>query len=102
MEPVWSVALPPGAEPPYEVWVNGEPRSEGEHYTVDGRWLRFTTPLKPKVRTGARRWATLLAGIGVYGDLKADSVDVQFLRAGRRELASDLPVIPPEQGAPEG
>jgi hypothetical protein len=37
-------------------------------------------------------------GIGVYGDLKGDVVDVSFRRNGQTELASGLPIIPP-QGA---
>ena len=92
---MWSVALPAGAEPPYQVWVNGEDRVEGEHYTVDGRWLRFTTPLKPKIKMGLKRRTMLLGGIGVYGDLKADQVDVRYRTGGRMETATDLPIIPP-------
>ena len=48
--PTWNVALPEGAEPPFAVWVNGEPREEGADFEVEGRWLRFRAPLKPKVR----------------------------------------------------
>lgn len=98
-EPVWSVALPEGAEPPFMVWVNGAPREEGEHYTVEGRWLRFTTPLVPKVRApkrGVGRRMALLAGVGVYGDQKADIVDLRYHRGGAVQHATELPIIPPE------
>ncbi len=101
--PVWSVALPKGAEAPFRVWVNGEPRTEGQDYSVDGRWLRFTTPLTPKVRSrGVGRRMMLLAGIGVYGDQKADVVDLQYHVGGRMQHATELPIMPPEAAAPRG
>ena len=98
--PTWNVALPEGAEPPFAVWVNGEPRHEGEHYTVEGRWLRFTTPLVPKIKKrGFGRKMVLLAGVGVYGDQKADVVDLQYYVGGRMQHATELPIIPPEATA---
>lgn len=95
---VWSVALPEGAEPPLQVWVNGEPREEGVHFTVEGRWLRFTTPLvpKPREKKGFGRRMALLAGVGVYGDQQADVVDLRYHRGGRIQHATGLPVIPPQ------
>jgi hypothetical protein len=101
--PVWSVPLPQGAEPPYQVFVNGEPRTEGEDYTVEGRWLRFSRKLVAKPPLGMGRRVMLLLGIGVYGDLKADVVDVQYHSGGRAQLASGLPIIPPQDvDAPSG
>ena len=99
-EPVWSVPLPADAEPPYEVYVNGEPKREGVDYTVEGRWVRFTTPLKPKVETGLGRRIMLGIGIGVYGDLRADSVDISYRAGGTTRLATGLPVIPPQEPLP--
>ena len=98
--PVWSVPLPPGAEPPYGVFVNGEPRVEGEDYTVDGRWLRFSDRIVRRPKLGAGRRLMLLIGIGVYGDLKGDQIDVQYHVAGTPQLASDLPIIPPQEPGP--
>lgn len=98
-QPVWSVALPAGAEPPFQVWVNGQPREEGEHFTVEGRWLRFTTPLVPvdrQAKRGLGRRMALLAGVGVYGDQKADVVDLRYHRDGAIQHATGLPVIPPQ------
>lgn len=93
----WSVALPEAAEPPFQVWVNGEPKEEGTDYRVEGRWLRFATPLRPKPRTqGFGRRMMLLAGIGVYGDQKADVVDLRYHVGGRMQHATELPVIPPD------
>lgn len=96
--PTWNVALPDGAEPPFMVWVNGEPREEGVHYAVDGAWLRFSTPLVPKQqekRRGMGRRMALLAGVGVYGDQKADVVDLRYHLRGTMQHATGLPIVPP-------
>jgi hypothetical protein len=92
----WSVPLPSGAEPPFEVYVNGEPRQEGLDYTVEGRWLRFATPLTPRPSLGLGRRLLLLIGIGVYGDLKGDEVDLRYRAGGRPQVANRLPIIPPQ------
>ena len=99
MPPTWSVPIPDGAEPPFTVYVNGAPRSEGSDFTVDGRWLRFAKPLAPKPKIGRGGRFLIGIGIGVYGDTKADTVDLQYHRGGRPQLATDLPVIPPAEGA---
>lgn len=100
-EPTWNVALPEGAVPPFQVWVNGEPRDEGTHYDVGGRWLRFRTPLTPKVRVkSVGRRMMLLAGIGVYGDQKADVVDLRYHVNGRVRHATALPILPPDAAEP--
>jgi hypothetical protein len=96
----WSVPLPEGAEPPFAVYVNGEPRTEPTDYVVEGRWLRFSAPLRPKQRLGVGRRVLLSIGSGVYGDLTADVVDVRFHRDGRREVATGLLVIPPPDADP--
>lgn len=99
--PTWNVALPEGAEPPFAVWVNGEPREEGADFVVEGRWLRFRAPLKPKMRRkGFGTRLVMLAGIGVYGDQKADVVDLRYHVGGRVQHATELPIIPPEAAAP--
>jgi hypothetical protein len=87
--------LPAGAEPPFEVYVNAQRREEGMDYVVEGRWLRFSTPLKPQPKLGIGRRLMLAFGIGVYGDLKGDTVDVSYRSGGRSALASGLPIIPP-------
>lgn len=91
----WSVALPADAEAPFEVFVNGVRRSEGDDYRVDGRWLRFSAPLRTRRRTGMGRWSMLLMGIGVYGDLRGDSVDVHW--DGGRKSANGLEILPPQE-----
>jgi hypothetical protein len=95
MSSFWSVALPAGAEPPYLVFVNGEERTEGADYTVEGRWLRFSTPLRPAKKLGLGAKTLLAIGIGVYGRA-GDSVDVRYHAGGQPRFASGLPIIPPQ------
>jgi hypothetical protein len=95
-ERVWRVPLPAGAEPPYRVFVNGVPQREGEDYALrdHDRELAFSRPLE-KERIGLGRWAAMFFGLfGTYG--KNDSVDVQYRRGGRDELAVGLDIVPPE------
>jgi hypothetical protein len=86
------VRLPRGAEPPIEVFVNGVRQREGADYTLrDGRELVFSRQILKEGKVGAMRWLAMLIGLfGTYR--KHETVDVQFTRAGKVELASDLPV----------
>ena len=89
----WRVPLPPGADPPYRVFVNGVPQRDGEDFQVVGHELHFNRPLE-KERLGMGRWAAIFLGLfGSYG--KNDSVDVQYRRAGREAVATGLDIIPP-------
>lgn len=85
---VHTVALPAGAEPPIRVFVNGVQRSEGADYAVEGGELRFTPPLRARPALGLARKAMLAMGIGVYGDLGGDTLDVQYQRDGRPQSAT--------------
>ncbi len=92
----WRVPLPPAAEPPYRVFVNGVPQREGDDYEVVGRELRFARPLE-KERLGMGRWVAIFLGLfGSYG--KNDSVDVQYTVRGRDAVATGLEIIPPRDG----
>jgi len=91
---VWRVPLPRGAEPPYRVFVNGVPQTEGEDYRVVGRELHFPRALEKEGRLGFWRWtAMFLALFGTYR--RNDSVDVQYMLHGREQLATGLDIIPP-------
>ena len=93
----WRVPLPPGAERPYEVFVNGVPQREGEDYEVHGRELHFSRPLE-KERIGLGRWAAIFFGLwGHYG--KNDSVDVRYRLGGRETIATGLDIVGPEEPA---
>ena len=94
MTEVWRVPLPRGAEPPYRVFVNGVPQSEGADYRVVGRELHFSRPLEKEGRLGFWRWtAMFLALFGTYR--RNDSVDVQYSLHGRDCVATGLDIISP-------
>jgi hypothetical protein len=82
--------LPAGAEPPFAVFINGVEQTEGEDYEVRGAEIVFSRDIvKEKVGTG--RWLAMYLGIfGTYR--KNETIDLQFLRNGKIELLSDLPV----------
>lgn len=89
----WLVPLPRGAEPPYEVWVNGVAQQEGVDYGVRPGGLVFSRPLE-KERIGLGRWTAIFFGLfGSYG--RNDSVDVRYTLRGERRLAVGLEIIGP-------
>ena len=96
------VPLPRGAEPPYRVFLNGVPQTEGRDYRVEGRVLVFAQHLQKEGRLGAVRWAGIFLGLfGTYR--KNDSVDVEYTINGRPQLATYLDIVPPSgrgTGAP--
>ena len=94
---VWSVPIPEGAGPPFTVYVNGAPRHQDADFTVEDRWIRFAQPLKPVKKPGFGGKVMLSLGIGVYGEEKADTIDLQYHVDGKPRLATGLPVIPPAE-----
>ena len=94
------MALPRGAEPPYRVYVNGEERHEGVDFSIGEGVLRFTRPLRAQPPLGLGRKVMLAIGIGVYGDLKGDSVDIQYTVGGQPRLATNVPLSPGGGAAP--
>jgi hypothetical protein len=86
------VKLPPGAEGPYVVFVNGVEQREGADYNVRAGEIVFTREIvKEKVGTG--RWLAMYLGLfGTYR--KNETIDLQFMRGGKTDLVSDLPVVP--------
>jgi hypothetical protein len=86
------VKLPAGAEAPYTVFINGVEQRQGDDYAVRAGEIVFTRQiLKEKVGTG--RWLAMYLGLfGTYR--KNETVDLQFIRNGKVELRSDLPVEP--------
>lgn len=82
------ITLPADAAPPVRVYVNGEEWREGTDFTVDGTTLHFARTLRPQPALGLRRKAMLAMGIGVYGDLKGDALDVQYTGAGGMRMES--------------
>jgi len=82
--------LPPGAEAPYAVFVNGVEQREGADYELRAGEIVFAREIvKEKVGTG--RWLAMYLGLfGTYR--KNETIDLQFRRNGKTELLSDLPV----------
>lgn len=97
---VWWITLPAGAEAPVKVFVNGTELSEGHGLRVEGDRVLFDSPLRARPDLGLGRKLMLAMGIGVYGDLKGDSVDVQFTRGGRTEVISDVRPSPTPRPGP--
>jgi hypothetical protein len=97
MATVSRVPLPRGAEPPYEVFVNGVPQRQGRDFAVVDRELHFTRELRKEGRLGFWRWtAMFLALFGTYR--QNDSVDVKFRLHGRDTVAVGLDILPPDAG----
>ena len=93
----WVVPLPRGAEPPYRVFVNGVPQTEGDDYTVDRGALVFRRHLEKEGKLGLGRWTAMFLGLfGTYR--KNDSVDVQYMLSGQPTLSTYLDIIQPGEG----
>jgi hypothetical protein len=92
----WLVPLPPGAEPPYRVFVNGVQQREGEDYELLGHTLAFNRPLKKEGKLGFWRWlAMFLSVAGTYR--QNDSIDVQYKLGGQDQVATALDIVSPEE-----
>jgi hypothetical protein len=89
------VKLPAGAEPPFAVFINGVEQEKGS-YRIEAGEIVFNRPIvKEKVGTG--RWLAMYLGLfGTYR--KNETIDLQFMKGGKVELRSDLPVVPYAEG----
>jgi hypothetical protein len=84
------VDLPPNVSPPYEVYVNGVPQTEGTDYEVVGASLVFGRTLAREGKLGFWRWLSMLLGIaGTYR--KHDSIDLVYSAGDRRVVAALAP-----------
>jgi hypothetical protein len=87
------VRLPPQVTRPFEVFLNGVAQREGVDFEVEGRTLVFGDELKSEGKLGFWRWLSMWVGVaGTYR--QNDSVDVVYEHAGRREVATKLPLEP--------
>jgi hypothetical protein len=85
------VRLPRGAAPPFTVFINGVEQNEGGDYRVSGTEIVFRRPILKEAKVGFGRWLAMLIGLfGTYR--KHETVDLQFTRDGKVELASDLTI----------
>jgi hypothetical protein len=86
------VVLPGHVRPPFDVFVNGVPQSEGPDYQLIGNTLLFNRPLAREGTLGFWRWLSMLLGIaGTYR--KHDAVTVVYSYDGRR-LVANLTAVP--------
>lgn len=85
------VRLPPGCEPPFEVYLNGVRQAEGADYRVRGRELVFDRELAKEGRLGFWRWFWGAWGIGTYR--RNDVVDVRYEVGGQPLVAHDLELV---------
>jgi hypothetical protein len=94
MEDRWLVKLPPGADPPLGVFVNGVRQTEGVDYELIKGHLAFKKPLVKEGRLGFWRWFLMFLSIaGVYR--RNDSVDVQYEVNGQVQVATGLDIQAP-------
>ena len=85
------IRLPRGAEPPFTVYINGVRQQEGTDYRVTEGEIVFERQIVKEAKVGIARWLAML--IGLFGTYRRnETVDIEFQRRGRIELASDLPV----------
>ena len=85
------VRLPRGAEPPIRVYINGVQQAEGEDWEFRGQEVVFARPII-KETVGAGRWMAMY--LGLFGTYRKDeTIDIEYRRGGRVELASDVDVI---------
>lgn len=86
------VRLPAGARPPIAVFINGVQQSEGPDYRLKGSEIVFTRQIV-KEKMDVSRWLAMYLGLwGTYR--KNETVDVQFTRNGKTDLASDVTILP--------
>ena len=94
------VRIPPGAEPPFDVFVNGVQQQPGKDYSIKGDRLIFVQHLEKEGKLGFWRWLSMALSIaGSYG--RNDSVDVHYTMHGRRQVAVglDIEVLDSESNA---
>ena len=86
------IAVPAGAEGPIVVYINGVAQTEGQDYTLRGNEILFNRDILKEVKSRQRKAIMLLGVVGFYA--KNETVDVEYRRNGKTELAPDLPVQP--------
>jgi hypothetical protein len=94
------VELPPGVGDAFEVYVNGIRQERERDFTRRGNELVFPRRLAREGKLGFWRWVSLFLGIaGTYR--QNDMVDVVYETAGRRVVATGLPIrqLGPREGS---
>jgi hypothetical protein len=84
------VSLPEDAEKPIVVFVNGVAQTEGTDYLLRDNEILFTRDIIKEEKSGKKKMVMLLGVVGFYN--KNETIDVQYQKDGKTELAGDLPV----------
>ena len=85
------VELPAGLGEGFEVFLNGIRQEPGRDFRREGDELVFDRRLAREGRLGFWRWLSLFLGVaGTYR--QNDTVDVVYEAAGRRVVATALPL----------
>jgi hypothetical protein len=87
--PETHVKLPGALRPPFEVFVNGVPQTEGEDYEYRDGELIFSRALAKEGKLGFWRWFLGAWGVGTYRD--NDTIDIRYELDGRPQVAHDIP-----------
>jgi hypothetical protein len=90
----WSVTLPPGVRPPFEVYVNGVRQELGADYRISAGQVLFDRELVSQ-KLGLRAWLVGFWGIGTYK--RNDEVDVRYEIDGKPMVAHALKITPPPE-----
>jgi hypothetical protein len=94
------VNLPRGATEPITVYVNGVEQERGRDYVVRSRQVVFNEPIYKESLRRLSPWRKLGLGLGVVGNYERnEAVDIEFDRAGKRELRSDVPIVSSSPGS---
>ncbi|MFZ1996700.1 MAG: hypothetical protein WAU75_21480 [Solirubrobacteraceae bacterium] len=88
----WSVTLPPGVRPPFEVYVNGVRQELGADYRISEGEVLFERELVSQ-KLGLWAWFMGFWGIGTYK--RNDEVDVRYEVDGAPTVAHALKITPP-------
>jgi hypothetical protein len=92
------VTLPPGAQRPFQVFVNGVPKQEGTDFEVVGSSLVFATELIPPRQMTLKSYARLM----FWGRYKTEhSVDLVYTRGSERVVVNGLEILPPAEPVPD-
>ena len=85
------IRLPNGAEPPVQVFINGNEQREGSDFSVHDQLIVFSRPIV-KEKVSKSRWLAMSLGLfGSYG--KNETVDVHFRRGGKVQVISDAKIM---------
>lgn len=89
------VALPRGAGEPIQVHINGMEQKRGVDYTLHEGMIIFKDPILKEDLSQLPLMRKLVLGLGLVGSYQRnETVDVEYMIDGRRQLASDLAVEP--------